>query len=451
MQSTALLSGDYLTHSCLSELAYTIRTEPNKGIYLIERGSYFLCALVSAIESIARALFSCLLFIPSHFSERALDCYKKNMNSLRGSRSAAYVAIRSVFQIQYGNIARKEIYNFLLKSKACSKFYDLYSPECRPNTNWKCLSNYVASDSFKKHSQSAKVYFNAGQMNPVDAQCVARQREPVNIAMNRHYDRKKLKQLYGYELSAYCDQEAVKQDGASFSKLPNTAGIYSETYLWSIPGEESTKKEIACLSIPAPALDSESQPHYGYYVQNSTLNLKRYRQEMEFLAKTAVQVFIDNRDSAFKGSGIKRFLLPRLGLGAFLGTLSAQDRQQAKEIFYQAFTEEISKNRQAFEGVDIAMVEYNPDYLDEMEKQFAEKLKARSNLKVYALIGDILKVAKEGDLINNAWDPHSAPGNGNDADISFDGAMGKGTGIGVTQNFHINPILKDVKAYIGVN
>ena len=68
----------------------------------------------------------------------------------------------------------------------------------------------------------------------------------------------------------------------------------------------------------------------------------------------------------------------------------------------------------------------------------------------HMIIGDIVQTAREGDLIVNAWDPHSAPGNGNDADHSFDGAMGRGSGILLTQTAWLNETLSKPESAIAV-
>jgi hypothetical protein len=66
------------------------------------------------------------------------------------------------------------------------------------------------------------------------------------------------------------------------------------------------------------------------------------------------------------------------------------------------------------------------------------------------IIGDIIETAHEGDLIINAWDPHSAPGNGNDADGSFDGSMGKGSGILLTQTSWLNKTLRSTSSLVAI-
>ena len=55
---------------------------------------------------------------------------------------------------------------------------------------------------------------------------------------------------------------------------------------------------------------------------------------------------------------------------------------------------------------------------------------------------------RTGDFVINAWDPHSAPGNGNDGDPSFDGHIGRSTGILVTQLPWFNQYLNDPSHYI---
>lgn len=67
-----------------------------------------------------------------------------------------------------------------------------------------------------------------------------------------------------------------KADGSLFKELPNTATVYSETYMWDPPGGDH-KKEIACLSVPAPALDSVNQPHYQYYMSKGKLDAKNMK------------------------------------------------------------------------------------------------------------------------------------------------------------------------------
>jgi hypothetical protein len=68
-------------------------------------------------------------------------------------------------------------------------------------------------------------------------------------------------------------------------------------------------------------------------------------------------------------------------------------------------------------------------------------------LAIGSIVGDIKVQAEAGDLIINAWDPHSAPGNGNDGDASFDGHLGRASSILLTQSVWFNPAMRRKENY----
>lgn len=310
----------------------------------------------------------------------------------------------------------------------------VYYPKYRPNRNQTNLEDYSKSEDYKRHAKTACVYYNSSQIEEADALRIVFQREPTNIAMgNDQYDVKNLKKLFGYEKSVYNDVTAKKTDGTSFGELPNTAAVYSETYMWSPVGGED-KKEIACLSLPAPALDSDDQPHYNYYMKGSKLDVKKYKKEMTFLFRVIEKAVRDHKDKAFGNKGLKRVVLSKFGQGAFLEALSLNDANMARNIYKKEMAVFLGKIKDI--GLDVVMSEYSDYNNDPWHNKMIN--------------GDIIETCKEGDLIVNAWDPHSAPGNGNDADRSFDGAMGKGSGILLTQTSWLNKTLRIKKALVAV-
>lgn len=246
------------------------------------------------------------------------------------------------------------------------------------------------------------------------------------------YNRQALQALWGYSRGVYNDTDATKMDGSSFKALPNTASVYSETYLWSPPGG-AAKKEIACLSVPAPALDSSKQPHYQYYMKEDRLDERKYDQEMQFLFKTIEHAVRDNKETAFNGAGIKRLVLSRFGQVAFLGKLSQGDRAKANAAYRRQLEQFLTNIEDV--GLEVVMSEYS---------QPTEAWHQPT------IVGDIIDTSEPRDLIINAWDPHSAPGNGNDADRSLDGAMGKSTGIIGTQTSWLNKALRRREALVAI-
>lgn len=315
-----------------------------------------------------------------------------------------------------------------------SQVLETYDPHFSPRANLSNLQAYSQSSDYQRHAKTAHIYYNASQLAEEDALKIIFQREPTNIAMGPdQYNEEKLQTLFNYRVGIYKDADAKTMDGLAFKTRPNTAAVYSETYMWDPPGGKN-KKEIACLSLPAPALDSKHQPHYAYYMGKGTLDAARYEQEIEFLFKVIEKAVRDHKDTAFEHKGIKRLILSRFGQGAFLGALLPHDRMTAQQAYKKQL--KIFLDRMKELKIEIAMSEYSnpgPDkWLDQV------------------VIGDIIKTAREGDLIVNAWDPHSAPGNGNDADASFDGAMGKGSGILLTQTSWLNETLRSKDALVAV-
>jgi hypothetical protein len=326
-----------------------------------------------------------------------------------------------------------QVFLFNIPKVSFAQVMNTYSKYYAPSSNNKNLLEYSQSQDFKRHAQSARIYYNLGQLSKSDALRVAFQREPTNIEMeSNQYNKKALHELFGYSEGIYNDPTVKKEDGSSFKDQPNTVSIYSETYLWNPPGGNN-KIEIACLSLPAPALDTPSQPHYNYYM-NQGLDIDKYTQEMAFLFKTIETAVRDNHAIAFNNQGIKRLVLSRFGQNSFLNAVSSTDQAKAHQVFKDQM--EIFLKNIADLGVKVVMSEYSYPHGDVWLQDM--------------IVGDIVKTAEPRDLIINAWDPNSAPGNGNDADQSFDGAMGKSTGIVLTQTSWLNEHLRHEKTLVGV-
>lgn len=308
-----------------------------------------------------------------------------------------------------------------------------YKRQYRPSSNEQNLLNYINSDDYKRHAATARIYYNASELTePKDALRVIFQREPTNINMGFQYEEEKLQKLFGYKKGVY-NADVKKTDGSSFRDAPNSAAAYAETYLWKPPGSEN-KVEIACLSLPSPALDTTAQPHYKYYVPTDRLDKEKYEKEMEFLFKVIEKTVRDNKENAFGGKGIKRLVLSKFGQGAFLHALGPEDRQIANNIYKRQMRAFIPKIQDM--NLDVVMSEYS----DPGSDKWYEKI----------IVRDIKEVAKEHDLIINPWDPHSAPGNGNDGDPTFDGSLGKASGILLTQTSWLNENLRKQDSLVAV-
>lgn len=338
---------------------------------------------------------------------------------------------------------------------------DQVYPQAAPQRNRAALVRYISSPEFKQHKSSTTAYFNAREMSEADARLVLENRDPVNIAMHTGYDAGKLQQLLtrlhheglihtpivvdqkshssGFRNSAYTKElHLASKPALPFSSGAFTVCVYSETFLWPRwNGSEEGRKEVAVISVPAPALDSRAQPNYSYYVQNEILNQSRYEAEMRFLAKTIVKAAKDNATKAFGGKGIKRLVLGRFGQVNFIAALAENQKDIAHRIFSKTLSDEISKAKL---GIDVLLNVFSPE-IPSVERKFYKD----ANIEV--VTGDILVNARDQDFIVNAWDPHSLPGNGNDSDNSLDGILGRASAILLTQSPYFNERIR----YIGVD
>lgn len=154
---------------------------------------------------------------------------------------------------------------------------------------------------------------------------------------------------------------------------------------------------------------------------------------MRFLFKSIETALRENKDSAFQGKGINRLVLTKFGQNNFLKSLTYDDKQKA----YTAFKEALAEFLENIKDTEIIVI----------MSEYSKPIEAWHDDMI---IGNIVKTAKSFDLIINAWDPHSAPGNGNDNDYSFDGAMGGSTGILLTQTSWLNEKLRHEDSLVAV-
>jgi hypothetical protein len=305
--------------------------------------------------------------------------------------------------------------------------YEYGATSYAPRENNENLKKYFLSEDYKCHAATARVYYKKTELAEEDALRIAYQREPANIGGDHLYDTEKCHALLGYRYGVFYDKEAMKVDGRPYYEAPNTICLYSETYLWDPPGGDA-KKEVAIFSVPAPALDSPTQPQFQYYMKLGQLDEERYKAEISFLFRSIEAAICENHAVAFQGKGFKRILISRFGQGNFLNGVE-EARLQASHIFDNEYKKFV--NRMADLKIQICQSEFSKK--DASEDQ---------EIAGVTVLGDIVCESKEGDFIVNAWDPHSAVGNGNDNDYSYDGALGRASGMLVTDSAWFNESLR---------
>jgi hypothetical protein len=242
----------------------------------------------------------------------------------------------------------------------------------------------------------AEIYYS-NRENFKDVEKVALQREPVNIAMERYYDKHQLSQKFGHELGGYSESTRLKL-------MPNIA-IYCKTPMSSSGGEKAV---VHVINAVAYAFDSAKQPDYQYFFP---LNETKWKELVRRMSEMWTFIFV-----CAKRKGLKRIYLSDVGGGAFAGLL-------AHPYDYPRLKRESLDGVQAkYSGIDVQVLPRIPDFV----------------------FGEGRELVKNSLLVN-AWDPWSMVGNGNSKDNSLDGFFGRCSALAVLAWPRTNPCIQYVK------
>lgn len=235
--------------------------------------------------------------------------------------------------------------------------------------------------------KDTKVFYHCDD-NLTKVKQIALQREPVNIAMNRHYNIDEMKSTFGWKYGAYD------------STMPNIA-VYCYATVKGI------KKPVHVLNLIGCALDSDRQPDYNKYTTLPML--------VEFYSRMWKLAL-----SAIKNLGKTKFQIYNVGGGAFAGDYFDDFIELVFEPAFLPLMDEFTKNGITILGYDFKNHKFNG--------------------------GFIPKCLADADLANtvfvNAWDPWSIIGNGNASDNSLDGYWGRSSNMSVLGWPKTNPYIK---------
>lgn len=222
------------------------------------------------------------------------------------------------------------------------------------------------------------------------------EREPCNIGMRRIYNRKSMKDAFGYEIGAY-----------SKGYMPSIAVYCNATIRSAVTGGF---RQAHVINLVGLAFDAWEQPDYKFFHDKPKEHIVYAYTRIWRLALAAAQAV----------PGIKRIKLYNVGGGAFAGT---HEYGFTETIFEPAFRPLMP----AFAAAGIEVAGYD------WEK------------KVFngGFIPDVLETDDlDTTLYVNAWDPWSLIGNGNERDSSLDGSWGRISNMAVLGWRITNPVMK---------
>lgn len=221
-----------------------------------------------------------------------------------------------------------------------------------------------------------------------DVKKLATEREPVNMAMNRYYDRDKLKKVFGWKDGYYGRYVKNRQ----YKYLAPNIAIYAKTPVM-IEGIIHPS-EINVINVIGYAFDSVNQPDAKHFsIRKLTGNdlVKKYVNMWKY-------VFI-----CAKMLHLKRIYAVNVG-----GNNFCPPHLRGQKYIEKVLKPSITLARQ---------------YVDR-NKKIKVSIKTMRDFCIPYSFLDMKKSKLESTLFVNSWDPWSMVGNGNGSDHSFDGAWG---------------------------
>jgi len=247
-------------------------------------------------------------------------------------------------------------------------------------------------------------------------------RDPVNIGMNK-YGRFEMKGAP--KARSYVEQF---KDGL---KLPPNIAIFCTTPM-KIPQQSFVDNDaiffnVHVINAIAFAFDNLKQPDAQYFCEPKRRVIKESKRE-EY--KQHVNQVVRKIFACAENKKIERLVLSMIGCGAFAG--DKENKTIVKDTLLEAYATEI----QNWKGNELQIYMLGKEGHDEeIVSRLSEACEKIGTAKCYfhSRIGlppiiipnSIGIIGYKNTLYVNAWDPHSAVGNGNGADNSLDGFFGR--------------------------
>jgi len=318
-----------------------------------------------------------------------------------------------------------------IKLNKYEKLFKCYYPGLTP-PEWSLIPN----ESLMK---LCKVFYNEDD-NKNDIIRLVKEREPVNMSMDRMYDKTLLYSYFNYKTGYYGSCKPSKN-----SITPPNFILYTPTNV-KLP-DGTVYSNIHILNAIGLAFDSEEQPDYKTYIKLSThipkplditigdiqiigdnsIQIKHceifYKRLFNLILKTARKLNKTN------------IVMSLVGANNFAMFWKGGPNNFKKTIWIPIFNE---------------VVKLYPDLnIMFMGSRGNPSLKYK-NLGLFPTILEHpdIKYKLDDTLLINAWDCWSVPGNGNEYDNSLDGYIGRCTQIGINGTSITNKYLTYVENYI---
>jgi hypothetical protein len=242
---------------------------------------------------------------------------------------------------------------------------------------------------------------------------LVREREPVNIAFKRPYVKKELNDVFGWTTGFY-DRYYRKH-----KKLAPNIAVYTPTF---VNYDGNTDTRIHVIHSVGLAFDTAQQPDFKFF--------QRTWGQKNLLINVYVEIFrkiyICARDQA-----LSTVVMSIVGGNNFASLYPGGRTAFQTEIWAKAFFKVFQENK-----------DLNTVFMGSDDQPALSVLRAKHPFIDIGWFPDNIEwVDVHRTLFVNAWDPLSIPGNGNAADQSLDGFIGRVTNIAVNGTLMTNPFM----------
>jgi len=272
--------------------------------------------------------------------------------------------------------------------------------------------------------KETKVYYH--QYDDINnVKLLIKEREPVNINMERHYNEDNMQSNFGWKIGAYNKSNENEL-------MPNIA-----VYCYAIINEKETlntlvnSKKIHVINLIGFAFDDIEQPDYKFFLKDKSWD-DRKNDDVDFYTKLqdaykkmwslCMACAIDLK----KQNKIDNLQIFNVGGNAFYNYETDEFIEKIFNVIYKdALVTPCNTHDIHLMGYDSSDKEFNGGYIPHI---FFNEHK------------DIC----ERTLYVNAWDPFTIIGNGNAGDKSLDGYFGRHSNMSVLGWSMTNPFMKFV-------
>ena len=269
--------------------------------------------------------------------------------------------------------------------------------------------------------QLCKVFYHKGD-NLDNIVKLVKEREPVNIRMERLYSEYKLNKYFNYRIGYYSRCPISNND-----ITPPNFIVYTPTLV------KNFNKPIHILNTIGLAFDSERQRDYKLYMNLSRVQLGKDEKHIIY-ARNFYKRLFRLIFEASKYLNKTNIIMSFVGANNFAYIWSGGPIKFQTQIWIPTFNEVIK------------------DYKDLNIMFMGAELLGYQNLGLFPqlLNNPIISDNINDTIFINAWDCWSVPGNGNSKDNSLDGYIGRNTQIGILGTSLTNPHLKNKINYIKI-